>query len=99
MENLRPEGTEYQYGTSPYGETLGSNFHVRQSKRIINCPQWYNSGFGAAREWKNDDVASIFYMIQDRDLNIDVDTDDIISLMSDWDSEDCMYTPSTFHMR
>ena len=38
-------------------------------------------------------------MIQDRDLNSNVDTDDILSLLADWDAEDCMYKPSMFHMR
>ena len=78
MENVRPEGTEDQYVTSPNGESLGSNVHVGSSERIRNSPQRYKSGFGAAREWKNDAVASIVYMIQDRDLNRNVDTDDII---------------------
>ena len=99
MENVCPEGTEDQYVTSPSGEALGRNIHVRRYERIRNSPQQYNPGFGAAREWKNYDVASIVYMIQDRDLNINVDTDDIILLLSEWDAEDCMDTPSTFHMR
>ena len=72
---------------------------MRRSKRIRNYPQRYNPGFGAAREWKNDDVASIVYMIQDRDFDSNVDTDDILSLLADWDAEDCMDTLSTFHMR
>ena len=38
-------------------------------------------------------------MIQDRDLNRNVDIDDILSLMADWDAEYCMDTPSNFHMR
>ena len=38
-------------------------------------------------------------MIQGRDLNINVDTYDILSLLDDWDAEYCMDTPSTFHMR
>ena len=38
-------------------------------------------------------------MIQDRDLNSNVDTDDILSLLADWDAEDCMDTPSPFHIR
>ena len=38
-------------------------------------------------------------MIQYRDLNDNVDTDDILSLLSEWDAEDCIDTPSTFHMR
>ena len=38
-------------------------------------------------------------MIQNRDLNINADTDDILSLLAEWDAEYCMDTPSTFHMR
>ena len=72
---------------------------MRRSERIRNSPQRYNPGFGSDREWKNDDVASIFYMIQDRDININVDTDGILSLLAEWDSEYCMNMPSTFHMR
>ena len=53
----------------------------------------------AAREWKNDNVASIVYMIQDRDLNNNVDTDDILSLLAERDTEYCMDTLSTFHMK
>ena len=53
-----------QYVTSPSGEALGRNVHVRRSERIRNSPQHYNPGFGAARECNNDAVASIVYMIQ-----------------------------------
>ena len=38
-------------------------------------------------------------MIQDRDLNRNVDTDDILSSLAEWDAEYCMDMPSTFHMR
>ena len=38
-------------------------------------------------------------MIQDRGFDSNVDTDDILSLLAEWDAEDCMDTPSTFHMR
>ena len=86
MDNVRPDGTEDQYFTSPGGEAFGRNFHVSRSKRIRNYPQRYNPGFGAAREWNNGDVANIVYMIQYRDLNGNVDTDDIISLLAGWDS-------------
>ena len=99
MDNVCPEGTEDQYVKSPSLEALGRNFPVRRSKRIRNSPHRYNPGFGAAREWKYDDVASIVYIIQDKDLNSIVDTNDILSLMDEWYSEDCMDTPSTFHMR
>ena len=78
MDNVSPEGTEYQYVTSPSGEALGRNVHVMRSENIRNSPQWYNTGFGDAREWNNGTVASIVYMIQDRDLNRNVDTDDIL---------------------
>ena len=59
MENLRPGGTEDQSVTSPRGEALGRNVHVRRSKRIRNSPKQYNPGFGAARDLMNDAVASI----------------------------------------
>ena len=78
MENVCPEGTEDKYVTFPNGEALGRNNHLKRSKRIRYSPHWYNPVFGAAREWKNDAVASIVYMIQDRDLNRNVDTDDIL---------------------
>ena len=99
MDNVCPEGTEDQYVTSPSGEYLGKNVNMRRSGSIRNSPQRYNPGFGAAREWKNDAVASIVYMIQDRYLNRNVDTYDILSLLAEWDAEYCMDTPSTFHMR
>ena len=38
-------------------------------------------------------------MIQDRDFDSNVDMDEILLLLSEWDAEDCMDTPSTFHMR
>ena len=72
---------------------------MRRSERIRNSPQRYYPGFGPARDWNNDDVASIVYMIQDRDFYSNVDTDDILLLLAEWDAEDCMDTPSTFHMR
>ena len=75
MENVCPEGTEDQYVTYPSGEALVRNVNARRSKRIRNFPPRYNPGFGAAREWKNDAVASIVEMVQDRDLNRNVDTD------------------------
>ena len=37
-------------------------------------------------------------MIQDRDINSNVDMDNILSLLADWDAEGCMDRPSTFHM-
>ena len=87
MDNVCPDGNEDQYVTSPSEEALGRNVNVRRSERIRNSPQRYNPGFGAAREWKNDAVASIVYMIQDRDLIINVYTNDIISLLAEWDAE------------
>ena len=98
-DNVCPDGNENQYVTSPSGEASGRNVNVIRSELIRNFPQRFNPGFGAAREWKNDAVASIVYIIQDRDFDSNVDTDDILSLLADWDAEDCMDTPSTFHMR
>ena len=55
---------------------------MRRSERIRNSPQRYKPGFWAAREWKNNAVASIVYIIQDRDFDSNVDTDDILSLLA-----------------
>ena len=99
MYNVRPEGTEDQFVTSPSGEALGRNVHVRRSKRIRKSPQQYDLGFGSSGEWKNDDVASIVYMIQYGDLNSNADTNDILLLLSEWDAVYFMDAPSTFHMR
>ena len=41
----------------------------------------------------------IVYMIQDGDIIGNVYTDDILLLMAEWGTEDCIYAPSTFHMR
>ena len=38
-------------------------------------------------------------MIQDRDLDSNVDTDEILLLLVEWDSEDFMDALSTFHIR
>ena len=99
MENVCPDGNENHYVTSPSGEALGRNVNVRRSGRIRNSPQRYNPGFGASREWENDTVENIVYMVQDSDIVSNVDTDDILSLLAEWEAEDCMYTPSTFHVK
>ena len=74
-----------------------SIWDVQNASEIL--PQRFNPEFGAAREWKNNAVASIVYMIQYRDFYSNVDTDDILSLLAEWDAEDFMDTPSTFHLR
>ena len=52
-----------------------------------------------ARKWNNNAGESIVHMIQDEDLNSDVDIDEILSLLPEWDSEDCMDSPPEFNMR
>ena len=74
-----------------------SMWDVPNTSEIL--PQRFNPKFGAAREWKNNAVSSIVYIIQDRDFDSNVDTDDILSLLAEWDAEDCMDTPSMFHMK
>ena len=66
---------------------MGRNVNVRRSECIRNYPLRYNPVFGAAREWKNNAVASIVYMIQDRDFDSNVDTDEILLLLAEWDAE------------
>ena len=78
---------------------MGCNVHLRRSGRIRKSPQRHDPGFGAAREWKNDYVAIIDYIIQDGGININVDTDKILSLLAEWDVEYYINVPSTFHMR
>ena len=72
---------------------------MRRSERIRKSLQRYEPVFEAAKEWKNDAVAIIVYMIKYRDINSNIDKNDILSFMADWDIEYCMYTPSTFNMR
>ena len=78
MYNVRPEVIEDQFVTSPSGEALGKNIHMRRPKRIIKSPQWYNPVCGDTRDWNNGAVKSILYMIQDGYFNINVDTDEIL---------------------
>ena len=99
MANECPERTEDQYITSPNLEYLGRNVHVSHSKSIRKSPQRYNPVFGVAIDWNNVYVASIVYMIQYGYPNSNVDTDDILSLLAEWDAEYCMDKPSKFHMR
>ena len=86
MDNVCPDGTEDQYVTSPSGGALGRNVNLRRSERIRNSPQRYNPGFGADRELEKDDVASIVYIVQDRYFDSNVDTDDILSVLAEWDT-------------
>ena len=78
MENVRPEETEDQSVTYPTAEFLGRNFHLRHSKCIRKSPQRYDPGIRSAKGWKNDNVASIVYMIQYGDLNSNEDTDNTL---------------------
>ena len=93
MDNIRLEGTAYQYVTFPSGEALGGNLNIRRSKHTIKSPQRYDPGFRADREWKSDNLASIVYMIKYEDFNSNVDTNDILSLMDELYSEEYMYDP------
>ena len=86
MNNVIPEGTEDQSVAYPSGETLGRNVYVRRSERIRKSLQRYNPVFGAAGDWNNAAVASIFYMLQDGDLNSNVDKNDILLLLDKWDA-------------
>ena len=61
-------------------------------------PQHLNPGFGVTKQWKSDNVKSLVYIISDECYDINVDTDNIISPLSEQDGEYCMDAPSTFHM-
>ena len=70
-----------------------SMWDVPNASEIL--PQRCNPEFGAAREWNNNAVASIVYMIQDRDYDSNVDMDDILSLLDEWDAERESYAIKT----
>ena len=78
---------------------MGRNFHVRRSGRIQKSTHRYDRCFESTREWKNDDVANIVYMIQDGSFNSNTYVDEILSLMNEWYVEDYMDIQSTFHTR
>ena len=99
MYNVRPKGTEDQPVTSPSGEALGRNVHVRHPKRIIRSLQPYDPGFGADIQQKNNSVTNIVYMIQDEDLNSNVDTYDMLQLLVEWNAEYSTDSQLEFHMR
>ena len=46
MVGVRPKDTGDQFVTFPSGEALGSNFHMKRSKRIRKSQQRYNPVFG-----------------------------------------------------
>ena len=69
------------------------NFHIRRYKRIIKYPQQYDPIFGAARDCDSGDVASIVNMIQDGGFDINTDTDYILLLLNEWDTDYCIDMP------
>ena len=74
------------------------NVHVRNYNHIIISPQRYGQVFGAERELKSENVASLVYIIHDGGYNKNVCTDKILLLMVEWDVEYCMDAPLTIHM-
>ena len=95
MENVRSEGTEDQSVTSPSEEYLKKEYLCEAFQTYQKYLQRYEPGLGSAREWNNDAVESMVYMIQDGDFNITVDTDGILLLLDEWYKEYCMDTPLT----
>ena len=69
------------------------------SERIRKYSQRYEPGFGAAIQWSSGYVENLFYMICDEDYNINVDTEEILLLLSDLYEKYCMNASLTLHMR
>ena len=83
MDYVHHEITEDQSCTYPSVEYFGTNFHVSCSKRIRKFLQRHDPVFGAAREWYDDGVASIVYMIHGEYINRNVNRDYILLLMDE----------------
>ena len=98
VDNLSPEGTKDQSARSPIA-IFKRDVHVSHSECNSKTTQRFDPLFGSEIEWKSDTVASLKYIIHYGDYDGNVDTYKIRSLISDWDSEDCMDTPSTLHTR
>ena len=81
MDNGSHGGDEEQSVTSPSGEYLGSNFHVKRFERIKKYPHRHYPGFGATREWNNDSIVSIFYQYEG--LNSSVNKVNILCLLAE----------------
>ena len=64
---------------------------------VINASE--NVHISMTQECKSGTVASLVYMIRDRDDDINVDTYKILLLLADWDAEYFMDAPSTLHIR
>ena len=58
MDNISPEGNEYQPVISSSGEYLGSDIHLRHLERIRKYSQQHDPGFGSERDQKSDIVVS-----------------------------------------
>ena len=72
---------------------------MRHYKRNRKPPQQFEPVFGAEREYNSESIANIVYMIKYGDYNSNVDTNDILYLLADWDVEYCMDTLLKFHTR
>ena len=83
MENNFLEGTKGQSITYPSGEALGRDIHMRHSKCNRKPPQRFDPVFQVIREWKSDDAASLFYILQHGDCGSNIDTYNILSLLAD----------------
>ena len=85
--------------TSTYMEALSDRNidHTRRSKgQKEDSTSVISLGY---INWKVDDVASKSYIIQYGYHNRNVDTDDTLFLLSEWDEKYCMDVLPMFHMR
>ena len=59
---------------------------MRHSERISKYPLRNDPGFEAVRECKSDSVVILVYIIHNGDYYSNVDSDNIISLLAEWDA-------------
>ena len=65
----------------------------------MKYPHQFDPLFGSAIQYNSEGVASLVYMIRNRDYDRNVDTEKVLYLLAGWDAQDCMDYMSKFYIR
>ena len=93
MDNVCPEGTQYQYISYTSGEVWGRNANLRYSECNRKHPQTFDPRFGYRIYQNSDATASLVYIIKYCIHDSNVYIYEILYLSADWDAENCTDTP------